>query len=263
MRIIPVAIAVALGLAACAPTAEVPADNMASAKFVPSYYEARTDTGPNGEPVEIKAVKSAYLNERTMRTTVPYNGPESAGTIVVDPYARLLYYVQGGGMAERYGVAVGKAGKTLTGDAVIRRKVAWPSWTPTANMVAEQPELYGPLKGGVSGGLDNPLGSRALYLYRGGRDTYYRIHGTMDPSSIGKATSAGCIRMFNQDIMDLFNRVPDNTPVHVRSAAESRQYEGPVVESPEGYALPVDQTPAATTTTTAPGVSPVESAVRG
>ncbi|SDE57677.1 Lipoprotein-anchoring transpeptidase ErfK/SrfK [Paracoccus isoporae] len=261
MRITPVAIAVALGLAACAPTQPTP--TAAPEKVVPAYYEARTDTGPNGEPLPIKAVKSAYLNERTMRTTVPYNGPESAGTIVVDPFARLLYYVQPGGMAERYGVAVGKAGKNFSGNGTIARKQEWPSWTPTANMVATQPELYGPLKGGMSGGLDNPLGSRALYLYQNGRDTYYRIHGTVDPSSIGKATSAGCIRMFNQDIMDLFNRVPNGTTVHVRSAAESRQYEGPVVESPEGYAIPVNQTPAVTSAAAAPGVSPVESAVGG
>lgn len=260
MRLIPIALAVILGLAACAPTTETaPA---APSKVVPTYYEARTDTGPNGEPINIAAVKTAYLNERTMRTTVPYNGPEGAGTIVVDPFARLLYFVQPGGMAERYGVAVGAAGKNFAGTGTIARKAAWPSWTPTPNMVRTQPELYGPLKGGMKGGQDNPLGSRALYLYQGGRDTYYRIHGTLDPSSIGKATSAGCIRMFNQDIMDLFNRVPNGTTVHVRSQSESVRYEGPVVESPEGYALPANQSPAVTTTS-APGVSPVESVVQG
>ncbi|WBU62979.1 L,D-transpeptidase [Paracoccus aerodenitrificans] len=260
MRIIYVALAAVLGLAACGPSQPVVT---APQKFVPSYYEARVDSGPNGEPIDIAAVKTAYLNERTMRTTVPYNGPESAGTIVVDPFARLLYYVQAGGMAERYGVAVGKAGQNFSGNGTIARKAEWPSWTPTANMVATQPELYGPLKGGMAGGPENPLGSRALYLYQGGRDTYYRIHGTVDPSSIGKATSAGCIRMFNQDIMDLFNRVPNGTPVHVRTRAESVQYEGRVIESPEGYAIPASQTMDAAMPTAAPGVSPVESAVRG
>ncbi len=260
MRLIPIALAVILGLAACAPTPETaPA---APSKVVPAYYEARTDSGPNGEPINIAAVKTAYLNERTMRTTVPYNGPESAGTIVVDPFARLLYYVQAGGMAERYGVAVGAAGKNFAGTGTIARKAAWPSWTPTPNMVATQPELYGPLKGGMKGGPDNPLGSRALYLYQGGRDTYYRIHGTLDPSSIGKATSAGCIRMFNQDIIDMFERVPNGTKVHVRTQGESVRYEGPVVETPEGYAIPANQVPAVTTTA-APGVSPVESVVQG
>lgn len=259
MRILPVALAVVLGLAACAPTQPVVT---APSKVVPTYYEARTDSGPNGEPIEIKAVKTAYLNERTMRTTVPYNGPDAPGTIVVDPYARILYYVQAGGMAERYGVAVGAAGKNFAGNGTIARKAAWPSWTPTQNMVSSQPELYGSLKGGMKGGPDNPLGSRALYLYQGGRDTYYRIHGTLDPSSIGKATSAGCIRMFNQDIIDMFDRVPNGTKVHVRTQSESVQYEGPVVESPEGYALPANQTPAVTPVS-ATGVSPVESAVQG
>ncbi|MDO5642886.1 MAG: L,D-transpeptidase [Paracoccus sp. (in: a-proteobacteria)] len=247
MRIIPVALAVVLGLSACAP-AQPPAAPAAPERVVPAYYGARTDTGPNGEPIPIAAVKSAYLNERTMRTTVPYNGPESAGTIVVDPYARLLYYIQAGGMAERYGVAVGAAGKNFSGTGTIARKAAWPSWTPTDNMVRTQPELYGPLRGGMKGGPDNPLGSRALYLYQGSRDTYYRIHGTLDPSSIGKATSAGCIRMFNQDIIDMFNRVPNGTTVHVRTLAESVRYEGPVVETPEGYAVPANEM--ATTTNT-------------
>ncbi|WBU60782.1 L,D-transpeptidase [Paracoccus albus] len=256
MRLISIALAVVVGLAACAPTTQTaPA---APTKVVPAYYEARTDTGPNGEPIQISAVKSAYLNERTMRTTVPYNGPEEAGTIVVDPFARVLYYVQAGGMAERYGVAVGAAGKNFAGNGTIARKAEWPSWTPTPNMVRTQPELYGPLKGGMAGGKDNPLGSRALYLYQNGRDTYYRIHGTLDDSSIGKATSAGCIRMFNQDIMDLFNRIPNGTTVHVRSQSESVRYEGPVVESPEGYAIPANQTPM---TTAAPGTSPVESVI--
>ena len=259
MRILPVALAVVLGLAACAPSAPVVT---APTKTVPTYYEARSDVGPNGEPIEIKAVKTAYLNERTMRTTVPYNGPEAPGTIVVDPYARFLYHVLDNGEAMRFGIAVGQAGKNFRGNAAIRRKQAWPSWTPTANMVSSQPELYGPLKGGMKGGPDNPLGSRALYLYQGGRDTYYRIHGTLDPSSIGKATSAGCIRMFNQDIIDMFDRVPNGTTVHVRTQGESVQYEGPVVQSPEGYALPASQTPAVTPVS-ATGVSPVESAVQG
>ena len=230
MRLASLMLALGLGLAACAPTpptTKAPADQ--------GVYGARTDTGPNGEPIEIKAVKTAYLNERTMRTTVPYNGPDAPGSIVVDPYARILYYVQAGGMAERYGVAVGAAGKNFAGNGTIARKAAWPSWTPTQNMVSSQPELYGSLKGGMKGGPDNPLGSRALYLYQGGRDTYYRIHGTLDPSSIGKATSAGCIRLFNQDIMDLFDEIPNGTRVKVRSRAESLALEGQMIEQPNGY----------------------------
>lgn len=112
-------------------------------------------------------------------------------------------------------------------------------------MVRTQPELYGPLKNGLSGGIDNPLGSRALYLYQGNRDTMYRIHGTMDPSSIGKATSAGCIRLFNQDIMDLFDQIPMGTLVRVRTLDESIALEGPLVETPDGYMTAAGQTPVA------------------
>ena len=237
MRLAPMMLALGLGLAACAPT---PPTATAPAAANLGEYGARTDTGPNGEPIEIHAVRPAYLTERNRRQMVDYNGSEAPGSIVVDPYARFLYHVMDGGKAMRYGVAIGKAGKTFQGSATINRKQAWPSWTPTANMVRTQPELYGPLKNGLSGGVDNPLGSRALYLYQGGRDTMYRIHGTMDPSSVGKATSAGCIRMFNQDIMDLFDTVPNGTRVKVRTQAESVALEGPLVELPNGYLAPAN-----------------------
>ncbi|WP_423207427.1 L,D-transpeptidase [Paracoccus yeei] len=235
MRIASLLLATVLGLAACAPSAPTVTSNPAVASGV---YGARTDSGPSGEPIEIHAVRKAYLTDRNTRQRVAYNGPEEPGTIVVDPYARFLYHVIAPGEAMRYGVAVGQAGKNFQGTATINRKQAWPSWTPTANMVRTMPDLYGPLKNGLGGGIDNPLGSRALYLYKGGRDTLYRIHGTMDPSSIGKATSAGCIRMFNQDIMDLFEEVPTGTSVKVRTQAESLALEGPLVEMPDGYLQP-------------------------
>lgn len=234
MRLASLMLAMGLGLAACSPTP--PTSNPPPAPVVDAGpYGARTDTGPNGEPIEIHAVRKAYLTQRNVRQRVAYNGPEDVGTLVVDPYARLLYHVIAPGEAVRYGVAVGKAGKNFKGNATISRKAAWPSWTPTANMVRTQPELYEPLRNGLPGGVENPLGSRALYLYQGGRDTMYRIHGTMDPSSVGKATSAGCIRMFNQDVMDLFTEIPTGTRVKVRTQAESLQYEGPLVETPDGY----------------------------
>ncbi len=235
MRLAPLMLALGLGLAACAPTPPTTTTAPAANKGI---YGARTDSGPRGEPIEIHAVRAAYLTDRNRRQQVAYNGPEAAGTLVVDPYARFLYHVLGNGQAMRYGVAVGKAGKTFQGNATIGRKHAWPSWTPTANMVRTQPELYGPLKGGLAGGVDNPLGSRALYLYKGSRDTMYRIHGTMDPSSVGKATSAGCIRVFNQDILDLFEEIPSGTKVRVRTQAESLALEGPLVELPNGYLAP-------------------------
>ncbi|WP_347137568.1 L,D-transpeptidase [Paracoccus sp. SSK6] len=277
MRLVTLFTAVALGLAACGSSQPITLAN----PTVPEAYQARTDTGPNGEPIQIPAVRAAYLNERNQRQQVAYNGPEAPGTIVVDPYARVLYHVQPGGQAMRYGVAVGRAGTGYAGTATIARKATWPSWRPTDNMIRTQPDLYAQFAGGLSGGMHNPLGSRALYLYEGGRDTYYRIHGTMDPSSIGKATSAGCIRLFNQDVMDLFGQVSTGTTVHVRSEAESLRYEGPMIETPEGYVEPANQAqtamaavpsqvtdPYAVTTISTPAsapvttMSPVESAVQ-
>lgn len=234
MRIAPLMLALALGLSACGPSTP----DQPETPPVPPEYQAIEVPGPDGNPITIPAVKAEYLVERNRRQRVAYNGPEKAGTIVVDPYARFLYHVLPNGEAMRFGIAVGRAGLAFTGTGTIRRKEAWPSWTPTQNMIRREPELYGPVSGGLSGGLDNPLGARALYLYRGGRDTMYRIHGTMEPASIGKATSAGCIRLFNQDILDLYDEVPMGTTVKVRTREESRRYEGPLVETPDGYVVP-------------------------
>lgn len=233
MRIAPLLVALALGLSACGPSTKEPA-----VPPVPPEYQAIEVPGPDGNPITIPAVRAEYLLERNRRQRVAYNGPEKAGTIVVDPYARFLYHVLDNGEAMRFGIAVGKAGLGFTGNGTVQRKESWPSWTPTQNMIRREPDLYGPVSGGLKGGLDNPLGARALYLYRGGRDTMYRIHGTMEPSSIGKATSAGCIRLFNQDILDLYDETPMGTQVRVRSREESRRYEGPLVETPEGYVVP-------------------------
>ena len=257
MRFIPLAAAVVLGLAACSPT---PVTTTAQPS-IPETYQARTDIGPRGEPIQISAVNPVYLTERNQRQRVAYTGGEGPGTIVVDPYARFLYHVLPEGEAMRFGIAVGKAGKGFSGTANINRKAQWPSWTPTANMIRNDPDLYGPVSGGVPGGIDNPLGSRALYLYKGGRDTMYRIHGTMDPSSVGKATSAGCIRLFNQDILDLYDETPMGTRVRVRTQAESIAIEGPLVETPEGYLLPAGEAQSAMPMAAA--AAPVESAVPG
>ena len=134
---------------------------------------------------------------------------------MVDPYDRFLYLVMEGGKAMRYGVGVGKAGFEFTGAATVARKAAWPRWTPTPDMLRRDPARNARWAGGMPGGDRNPLGARALYLFKDGKDTLYRIHGTTEPSSIGKAVSSGCIRMLNQDVIDLHRRVPTGTKVVV------------------------------------------------
>ncbi|NDV86836.1 L,D-transpeptidase family protein [Aurantimonas aggregata] len=179
-----------------------------------SRYAAFEDNGRN-----IPAIPATFLTDENVRQVVDFYGSEAPGTIVVDPAAHFLYLVGENGKALRYRVGVGKAGFAFAGNATVARKAEWPGWTPTANMLRREPERFGPYAGGLEGGLGNPLGARALYLYRGGRDTYYRIHGTNEPSTIGRSVSSGCIRMFNQDVIDLESRVPVGATVVVRSAA--------------------------------------------
>jgi lipoprotein-anchoring transpeptidase ErfK/SrfK len=139
---------------------------------------------------------------------------------VVDPGNKFLYLVRENGRALRYGVGVGKAGLAWSGRARVGRKAEWPRWTPTPDMIARDPERNGPWRNGMAGGPGNPLGPRALYLFDGGRDTLYRIHGTTEPGTIGTNVSSGCIRMFNQDIIDLYGRVPVDTQVVVLDASD-------------------------------------------
>ena len=189
----------------------------------------------------IQPVSPQYLYDGNRREQVAYAGDEAPGTIVVDTHSRKLYLVEEGGMATRYPIAVGREGLSFRGAGVIGRKSEWPYWQPTANMVRTRPDLYAEYAGGLPGGLINPLGARALYLYRGGRDSMFRIHGTSDAASIGHATSAGCIRLFNQDAIDLFNRVPNGTRVIVRTEAESLAMEGP--QMTDAYGRVVALTP--------------------
>lgn len=214
-------------LAACAgsPTSKEP-------PVVPGYEGIQ-----DGE-FFIEPVAPKYLYEGNRREEVAYTGDEAPGTIVVDTYARKLYLVGEGGTATRYPIAVGREGLSFRGTGVIGRKAEWPSWTPTANMVRTRPDLYAAYAGGLPGGLMNPLGARALYLYRGGRDTMFRIHGTSDSASIGYATSAGCIRLFNQDIIDLYNKVPNGARVKVRTEMESLAQEGPQMSDAYGRLVP-------------------------
>lgn len=146
------------------------------------------------------------------REQVAFNGSEAPGTIVVNTTERALYLVETEGRATRYRVAVGEDGLTVKGAATIGRKAEWPSWTPTESMIKRKPHLA-QYAGGVPGGPANPLGARALYLFRDGKDTRFRLHGTNEPWSIGQAVSNGCIRLLNDDIIDLYERAPVGSPV--------------------------------------------------
>lgn len=137
------------------------------------------------------------------------------GQLLVSTAERFLYWVDGPGTAIRYGIGVGQAGLEFTGSAVIGAKKEWPSWTPTQEMIERDPAAYEKYADGMPGGPGNPLGARALYLFKGGADTFFRIHGTNRPQSIGTDASNGCIRMANAHVIDLYERVPIGTPVFV------------------------------------------------
>lgn len=136
-------------------------------------------------------------------------------TIVVRTAERLLYYIDHSGRTLSYPVAVGRAGMAWSGTAALGAKRAWPSWTPTQHMIEREWRRGRALPAYMPGGLNNPLGAAALYLYKDGRDTLYRIHGTNEPWTIGEAVSSGCIRMYNEDIQDLYARVGIGTAVVV------------------------------------------------
>ena len=175
-----------------------------------AIYAARNDDG-----ISVPAFDYTKMGERFLRQEVRYFGPERPGTIVIDAKRRHLYLVQARGMAVRYGIAVGKEGYGWTGSAKLQWKQKWPTWTPPAEMIARKPSLK-KYADGLKGSPANPLGARAMYLFKNGKDTLYRIHGTDKPYSIGKAASSGCFRMINQDVMDLYQRSGTKGLVHVR-----------------------------------------------
>jgi lipoprotein-anchoring transpeptidase ErfK/SrfK len=153
----------------------------------------------------------AAIPEQFQRHVVDYHRREAPGTIVIDPDNRFLYLVEGGGRAIRYGVTVGEEAQGWSGVAKIGSMAEWPSWTPTAG----EHQRLGPLPAQVPGGVANPMGARAMYLYANGKDTLYRIHGTNQPEYIGQAISSGCIRLTNENAIDLYNRVKVGTTVVV------------------------------------------------
>lgn len=167
---------------------------------------------------EIPPTDFSEIPERFLRQTVSWDGIEEPGWVIVDAPKRHLYLVlESGTSALRYGVGVGRQGFAWSGEAVVGMKRRWPRWVPPQEMVARDAKAA-KWANGMPGGPENPLGARALYLHSNGEDTMFRIHGTNEPSSIGKAMSSGCIRMLNEDIAELFLRVPVGTPVVVRQA---------------------------------------------
>lgn len=166
------------------------------------------------EQFPVPAVDPRKFDARFTRREVDYNSSEPVGTIIVDTSGPFLYLVREQGRALRYGIGVGRQGFSWSGRATIQMKRAWPRWTPPSEMIDRQPELE-VYREGMEPSLGNPLGARALYLFQDGRDTLYRIHGSNEPASIGKAVSSGCIRLINQDVIDLYERVPRGTQVVV------------------------------------------------
>ena len=163
-------------------------------------------------PVDMSAIPAQYHRREVSDPT-----GEAPGTIVVDPAQRFLYLVGDDGRAMRYGIGVGREGFAWNGSATIAAKRKWPAWHPPVEM-QERDASARKWKDGMPGGSNNPLGARAMYLYKDGRDTLYRIHGTTEPRSIGRAMSSGCIRMLNADVIDLYERVPRGTKVVVLPA---------------------------------------------
>jgi lipoprotein-anchoring transpeptidase ErfK/SrfK len=167
----------------------------------------------------------ADIPESYRRHIVDYSRREAPGTILVDTESRFLYYVLPQGKAIRYGVAVGEEAMAFSGVATVGKMAEWPDWIPTPEIQAR----LGPYPPRIAGGPANPLGARALYLYEGNKDTLYRIHGTNQPEYIGQAISSGCIRMTNEDVIDLFDRVRQGAIVVVLPPGRSASV-GPIAD---------------------------------
>jgi lipoprotein-anchoring transpeptidase ErfK/SrfK len=173
-------------------------------------YGPRTDAGYQLPRIPISKVPRKYH-----RQVVRYETDEKPGTIIVDTNEKFLYYVMGDGEAMRYGIGVGREGFEWHGTAHVALKREWPTWTPPGAMIKRQPELA-KWRTGMPPGLNNPLGARALYLFNKGGDSGYRLHGSPEWNSIGHAMSSGCIRLMNQDIIDLYNRAEVGAKVIVK-----------------------------------------------
>jgi lipoprotein-anchoring transpeptidase ErfK/SrfK len=180
--------------------------------YYTEMYGPKFDGGFN-----IPAVPYQQIDARFYRQQVDNTFGEKPGTIIVDTGERFLYLILSNGSAMRYGVGIGREGFAWSGRGVLQWKQKWPRWKPPNEMVARQPHLekYSIANGGMAPGLDNPLGARAMYIFQNGEDTLYRLHGSPEWQSIGKAVSSGCVRLINQDVIDLYDRVRDKAPILV------------------------------------------------
>jgi lipoprotein-anchoring transpeptidase ErfK/SrfK len=217
-----------LGLPAAAVCSSLPASTGFAQMFAPRSSYRAMYAPIDDDLYPIPGIDLSRVNHNYLRKVVSYDTSEAPGTIVIDPRTRYLYLVLRDGMAVRYGVGVGRAGFSWSGTAVIKDKQEWPDWYPPKEMFGRQPELMdkmGDLPGGpgMPGGPGNPLGARAMYLWQGNKDTLYRIHGTFEPWTIGTNVSSGCIRMINQDVIDLYDNTPIGTKVVVLGTAGSKR----------------------------------------
>jgi lipoprotein-anchoring transpeptidase ErfK/SrfK len=205
-------------LAGCASSRRLSADSLFDGLGGSDYDYRAIYAGGEDNGYPIPAIDLSKIDPQFFRREVSDPTGEAPGTIVVDPENHFLYHVHEDGNATRYGVGVGREGFAWNGRAMIKRKAVWPTWTPPSDMVMRDSEAA-KWASGMPGGPGNPLGARAMYLFQGNRDTLYRLHGTIDPTSIGKSMSSGCIRLLNQDIIDLFSHTPIATRVVVLPSA--------------------------------------------
>lgn len=189
-----------------------PAELSGKTKIVPQNYKSIYGA-KSSEKFPLPAIDLTKVPRQFWRREVKFNTVHPVGTVVVNTKTFFLHLVQENGKAMRYGVGLGRQGFEWSGDGVIRWKQKWPKWTPPEEMIERQPELekYSADNGGMPPGLKNPLGARALYIFQNGKDTLYRIHGSPEYWTIGKAVSSGCVRMMNQDVADLYDRVPNGS----------------------------------------------------
>lgn len=199
--------------AGCLPSGR---DGGPSAQLSLKHYENIYGPLPD-ERFPVPAVKLSRVKPKYFRRKVDYKTTQPVGTVVVDTKNFYLHLVQPGGKAMRYGVGLGRAGFEWSGKGDIAWKRKWPTWTPPSEMIERDPRLakWSAANGGMKPGLRNPLGARALYIYQGGKDTLYRLHGTPDARSIGKAMSSGCVRLLNHDVIDLYERVKPGAKILV------------------------------------------------